>query len=611
MKKINVLLMMLAVLGLSACTTAYLANAPYDEVYSVSPAPQQAKAATSPAPSYQGQATSPDAYSRPARQDEYGRNQSDDYRDYSTAQQQYAQYDNQAEEYYSEPDRTVYVDDYSGSGFDYDDYYDYSYSVRIKRFHRPITGFSYYNNFYTNAYWYNYDPWYWGSSVYLGYNWWWDGYWGPSFSLGWNWGWGSIGWHWGYPYSGWYNPHWGYGGWGYWAGYNHGWYDGFRYGSYYNSFDNNSYYYGPRISRQSSNGSFAGSGGGTFGEYYENRVNQRRIGAAGGQATPGENNAGQTPQGSLNQRRITASGATGTADINDSKQAATGGSDNLNNRRITAGDAASKTATDSRPVEQSTGSNPRINPGRQDVASPRPASGENETGNTRSNRLKVNDGQPAAAPATTNDTRTRTAQERYSSPQGQQPAQRYDYDRYRRPAATGSAQELARPRNESTQGERQTRTYTPPAYSQPRSSDVYTTPRPSAQPSQSRQEEQGVQRSQPQRQEQQTTPQRQIQRTPRPQENQSGTREVQRPANQGSTQRYSPPARTESQKSYTPPAATNQNRQSSSPSYRAPAQNNYSAPAASPSNSSPSRSGGSSGNSSGSGGGGSSSGRRR
>lgn len=109
--------MMLALLGLTACTTAYMANAPYDEVYSVSPAPQQAKAIASPAPSYQGQATSPDAYTQQRRQNNYRQEQSADDRDYSTAQQQYSQYDNQQEEFYSEPDRTVYVDDYSGGKF--------------------------------------------------------------------------------------------------------------------------------------------------------------------------------------------------------------------------------------------------------------------------------------------------------------------------------------------------------------------------------------------------------------------------------------------------------------------------------------------------------------
>ncbi|MBO7227198.1 MAG: hypothetical protein J6V33_06415, partial [Bacteroidales bacterium] len=89
--------------------------------------------------------------------------------------------------------------------YDESDYYDYSYAARIRRFDAPVVGIGYYDDYYTNMYWYTYNPNYWGVSIYLGYNWWypswywyyrpyyynycswgydpfWNPYWGPSWS---------------------------------------------------------------------------------------------------------------------------------------------------------------------------------------------------------------------------------------------------------------------------------------------------------------------------------------------------------------------------------------------------------------------------------------------
>ena len=52
-----------------------------------------------------------------------------------------------------------------------DDYYDYSFSSRIRRFHRPMYSSNYYGGLYTDYYWYNNDPFYCGTSIYYGYNW--------------------------------------------------------------------------------------------------------------------------------------------------------------------------------------------------------------------------------------------------------------------------------------------------------------------------------------------------------------------------------------------------------------------------------------------------------
>ena len=59
-----------------------------------------------------------------------------------------------------------YDNDYSAI-----DYYDYSYSSRIRRFHRPMYYSNYYGGLYTDYYWYNNDPFYCGTSIYYGYNW--------------------------------------------------------------------------------------------------------------------------------------------------------------------------------------------------------------------------------------------------------------------------------------------------------------------------------------------------------------------------------------------------------------------------------------------------------
>ena len=120
---------------------------------------------------------------------------------------------------------------YQDPQFNSDDYYDYKYASSISRFHNPVMGAGYYDNFYTNSYMYNQNPNMWGSSIYSSYGWM------PSnqfnnFNTGFgltfgntncwscqNNGWGyNNGWNngWGYN-NGWNN------GWGYNNGWNNGW----------------------------------------------------------------------------------------------------------------------------------------------------------------------------------------------------------------------------------------------------------------------------------------------------------------------------------------------------------------------------------------------------
>jgi len=182
---------------------------------------------------------------------------------------------------------------YKEREFKYDDYYDYEYATRVRRFNNGITGLSYYDNYYTNSYWYNNNPYNYGISVYNGYSWWGSSYnsysYFPSVNFYNSWGWGcnpGFGYYNGYnPYmagymngynngfnNGYYGNYFGYGnpygygspfGYGYGFGYNNYGYGnpygfgGYGYNNgwgYYNSYDNNSSYsYGPRSSHGGGN----------------------------------------------------------------------------------------------------------------------------------------------------------------------------------------------------------------------------------------------------------------------------------------------------------------------------------------------------------------------
>lgn len=181
-----------------------------------------------------------------------------------------------SETYYDENGTSFVTNNYY-----YDDYYDYEYASRLKRFYDPYFGWSYYNEFYTNYYWYTYDPWLWGVSIYIGSPGWysnsyyWDPYWGGYYN---NWRWGSPHWAWGgyygYGYyNSWYNHqyyhgrnYWnGYSN-GYWNGYNDGYWDGYS-DNYYNSYDHNSYFYGHRADAVSSGSN--GKSNISFGDKFE------------------------------------------------------------------------------------------------------------------------------------------------------------------------------------------------------------------------------------------------------------------------------------------------------------------------------------------------------
>ena len=124
--------------------------------------------------------------------------------------------------------------------------HDYYYSSRINRFHRSYATFSYYSPVFTDAYWYDYQPYSWGISIYGGS--------GFGFGLSYNYPlYYDYGWD--YPYYGgsyyggydpfcynWFSPlviNIGIGNW--WPHNYYSWHDRDRWDYNYNSFHNNRY----------------------------------------------------------------------------------------------------------------------------------------------------------------------------------------------------------------------------------------------------------------------------------------------------------------------------------------------------------------------------------
>jgi len=143
---------------------------------------------------------------------------------------------------------------YKEPNYSKDDYYDYEYAARIKRFYNPVMGLGYYDNWYTNSGFYGAPNF--GNSIYMGYgfNTWTNPYY--SFGLGTCWGnpfyyntWNTWG------YSPWYyNPYWNFGYSPYWYNWNNPYYPYFGYYPYYyNSLDVNSMTYAPRTSHEGFN----------------------------------------------------------------------------------------------------------------------------------------------------------------------------------------------------------------------------------------------------------------------------------------------------------------------------------------------------------------------
>lgn len=137
---------------------------------------------------------------------------------------------NEQESYVDENGRTI-VNNYYGDVYDDGDSY---YSTRIRRFHRPYTGFTYYSPAYCGFY---ADP-FWGSgwNIGIGYSYGWGSNW--AFNYGFNYGFGFDPFFdpWFSPwYNPWMSPYYGFGGWNSYAwGYRNGYWDGRNDNGYWN-----------------------------------------------------------------------------------------------------------------------------------------------------------------------------------------------------------------------------------------------------------------------------------------------------------------------------------------------------------------------------------------
>ncbi len=241
--KTKLTLLIISILFLSACSTTYYSSIPYDDVY------------------YSGQ-------------DQFADNS--EYNEVEVYEGEYdSEYAEEAQEEYQEE----YFDHFND---DFNAYYNYLYSARLRRFHNPHYSYGYYNNYFTNMYWYDMNPYMWGSSIYLNSGWMMPyqfGGWGGSFYAGFGFGGYGMGWpyyNYGWPYydSGWpysmFNNYYGYNSY-YGFGYLHGYYNSY-YGNnyYYNSRDSYSQYYRHRTNR-GRNYNRPNSQSNTFGEMYETK----------------------------------------------------------------------------------------------------------------------------------------------------------------------------------------------------------------------------------------------------------------------------------------------------------------------------------------------------
>lgn len=132
-----------------------------------------------------------------------------------------------------------------------EDYYNYDYDANLRRYDQDWGDWGYYDDVYTNSYWYSGNPYQYGASINMGYPWWGPSYyaydfypswgWGCGIGLGFGFGWGSPFWGgFGYPYFGYGYPGWGWG--GCYGAYGCGLYGNY----YYNSYERNSNTFGPR-----------------------------------------------------------------------------------------------------------------------------------------------------------------------------------------------------------------------------------------------------------------------------------------------------------------------------------------------------------------------------
>ena len=438
------------------------------------------------------------------------------------------------------------------SNYDADDYYDYGYSSRLRRFHNPCHFSGYYDDYYTNMYWYNHDPFYYGTSIYMGYNWFGPDYsyynpyyynnWGWNFGFGLGLGWGSYG----MGYYGWNTPYWGGGYYGY-GGYGHGHGHGFNNDNWASNHRNSAAnYFGPRNGIGASNGTTTPRGSGTTTGGIKS-TNQRFSSTDNTSKRTtiniGSNDIAPTPIGSESKKAVPV----------------------LNQNENISPVNPSVKANDSKAV----------NPTQDNRIVNTPANNERKVdANIPKVELQNNAAKSNTAPTNQNNPNTRIN----------------NYQRYSRSNQEKQI-DKAPTTTPNTYNYRDPKSYNSPSYSQPRSSQEFESPKYKSERSYS------TQPAQTQPSNIQETPRSNTNRNysqPAPNQNRNYT-----PPSTNQERNYSPPTNNEN-RNYTPPANTERKSQPSNNN------SNYSTPAPNRSNNSaPSNSGGnnsrSSGSSSGSG----------
>jgi len=411
MKKKLFLLIAASGLFLTSCTTSYQAASSYDDLYYTPGTAQVAPETVSRTEIIQPDNVGNNTYQMKSEP------AGNDQRNF----EEYNQYYSQSQE----PDTTLKSDPVEEEYTEFDEE-GISYEDRIDRFHRGVPYSSYYNNYYD--YGYNsgfYDP-YFGSS------------WSWGLGLGLSWGWGSLYYGYGYPYYGYRYP------------YSSWWYDPWYYpyysyypcyycwdyypggGGYYPS---PNYTYGPRKSRSPHNSPLdrAGRSG-------NNDENYAQVRSAG-QGSSG-NAGGETLKDQRENRSFQVGGQ---------EQGRTGQAVNTNTTQPTREQRELKPN-----VSNASGNN---NPIAADKIT-KPVNEQNQ-----GKVVSQNSNTPAVTPVTQekqprNYSKPGTSgQQKYSSrtPQSYQQQKKYE-----KPAVT----------QERKSG--QVQSYTPPAYTKPRSSKDYS-----------------------------------------------------------------------------------------------------------------------------------------
>src|SRR6056297_2621420 len=119
--------------------------------------------------------------------DVYYNPDTDDYYDGRSSGNNSGSYDDNNARYEEGYDNG-YDNGYDDYAYEQDEYYDYEYTSRVRRFHRPYYGFDYYDPIYVDLSYY--DPYFhpWGATVLIYDSWGRPSYqrhgWGPAFNIG-------------------------------------------------------------------------------------------------------------------------------------------------------------------------------------------------------------------------------------------------------------------------------------------------------------------------------------------------------------------------------------------------------------------------------------------